>query len=80
VEITARITADLVEQAETEREMKQHVFAAEKIEKAKQIAAEKYQKELIEQVKAREEQKEFAYQQAGRKLRIMVNFLMFQIL
>ena len=61
--ITADITADLVEQAQTEREMKEHVRAAEAAETAKVIAAAQYQKDLIDQVTAREDQKEFAYQQ-----------------
>ena len=43
--------------------MKEHFKAEEKAQVQRQIAAEKYQQELIDQVTAREEAKEFAYQQ-----------------
>ena len=61
--IIAEIKADLVEQAETQREMKQHFMAEQEAQVQRQIANEKYQQDLVDQVTAREEAKEFAYQQ-----------------
>lgn len=61
--IVAEITADLVHNAQTEREMKEHVRAAEDAETQRIIANEKYQKDLQEQVKTRQLEEEFAYQQ-----------------
>ena len=67
--IVAEITADLVHNAQTEREMKEHVRAAEDAETQRIIANEKYQKDLQEQVKTRQLEEEFAYQVKIKKNR-----------
>ena len=56
--------------------MKEHFKAEEKAQVQRQIAAEKYQQELIDQVTAREEAKEFAYQQYLKgRLIIIIQFV-----